>query len=79
MSTISSNSNSSTGETILTFGRHIGKSFEEIKKTDVSYCNWALKQVKPNGRMKEFQTWLQGVSHFATCERCNGSGKVHIM
>ena len=71
MSTISNNSNSTTGETTLTF--------EYVKNTDISYCNWALKQVKPNGRMKEFQNWLQGVSNFATCERCNGSGKVHIM
>lgn len=79
MSVDSRFSNQSSGETVLTFGRYSGKTFDEIRRTDVSYCNWALKQVKPTGRLKEFQTWLQGVSHFATCERCNGSGKVHIM
>jgi hypothetical protein len=72
-------STTSSAETVLTFGRHIGKTFDDIKRTDVSYCNWVLKQVKPNGRLKEFQSWLQSHSHFATCERCNGSGKVHIM
>ena len=79
MSINSNNKNFSTGETILTLGRHIGKTYEQIKETDVSYCNWVLKQVKPGGGLKDFQNWLQGVSHFATCERCNGSGKVHIM
>lgn len=80
MSTISSNASSeSSGEIILTFGKYSGKTFEEIKKIDISYCNWALKQTKPNGRLKEFQNYLQGVSNLATCERCNGSGKVHVM
>ncbi len=79
MSTISRVSSDSSGETLLTFGRYMGKTFEYVKNTDISYCNWALKQVKPNGRMKEFQNYLQGLSNFATCERCNGTGKVHIM
>jgi len=79
MSTTSNDSISIQGDVMLTFGRHTGKTFEEIKRTDVSYCNWVLKQIKPSGRLKQFQEYLQGVSHFATCERCNGSGKVHIM
>lgn len=79
MSTNSRESYDSAGDTVLTFGRYMGKSFEEVKKIDVSYCNWVLKQVKPNGRMKEFQNYLQCLSNFATCERCNGSGKVHVM
>jgi hypothetical protein len=63
----------------LTFGRYAGKTFEEVKLTDISYCNWVLKQIKPTGKMKEFQNYLQSISNHATCERCNGSGKVHIM
>jgi hypothetical protein len=79
MSVVSVDSFSSQKDTMITFGRYSGKSFEDVKRMDVSYCNWVLKQVKPTGRLKEFQNWLQSVSHFATCERCNGSGKVHIM
>ncbi len=68
-----------SGNNILSVGRYSGKSFEFVRKTDISYCKWVLKQVKPGGSIKEFQEWLQSVSNFATCERCNGTGKVHVM
>ena len=40
---------------VITFGKHSGKSYEEIKSNDISYCNWVLKQYQTTGGMKDFQ------------------------
>ena len=64
---------------ILPFGKHKGMPYEHIKRTDISYCNWVLKQVSVRGDMKVFQDWLKGVSKKVTCEVCNGTGTGHIM
>jgi hypothetical protein len=58
----------------LSFGKHRGKTFEEIVSTDISYCNWALKQTETRGVMKEFQEWLRLRAKKVSCEACNGSG-----
>jgi 2-hydroxy-3-keto-5-methylthiopentenyl-1-phosphate phosphatase len=63
----------------LSFGKHMGKSFEDIKSTDISYCNWVLKQMNTRGSMKEFQDWLKQNARKATCEACNGTGIGHTM
>lgn len=63
----------------LSFGKHRGKSFEEIVKTDISYCNWALKQTETRGVMKEFQEWLRLKAKKVSCEACNGSGHGYAM
>jgi hypothetical protein len=66
-------------ETILPFGKNKGKTYEEIRRTDVSYCNWVLQQGKVRGEMKFFQDWLKTVSRTITCETCNGTGLGHMM
>ena len=63
----------------LPFGKHSGKTYEEIKSTDISYCNWVLKQTETRGHMKNFQDYLKNVSKRVTCEACNGSGLAHHM
>ena len=64
---------------LLTFGKHAGKDFDHIRRTDISYCNWALKQVGARGVMKAFQDWLKPRAKKVTCENCNGTGMGHIM
>ena len=64
------------GATVITFGKHNGKTYEFVKATDVAYCNWALKQMNVGGRMLHFQTWLRRNARKVTCECCNGSGEV---
>ena len=64
---------------LLTFGKHAGKEFEHIRRTDISYCNWALKQVGARGIMKTFQDWLKTRAHKVSCEACNGTGIGHTM
>lgn len=64
---------------VLTFGKHRDKSFEEIVRTDISYCNWALKQTETRGVMKEFQEWLRLRAKKVSCEACNGSGHGYAM
>ena len=63
----------------LPFGKHMGKTYEQIKNTDISYCNWVLKQNETRGHMKNFQDWLKAMSKKVTCEACNGSGLGHQM
>jgi hypothetical protein len=64
---------------ILPFGKHAGRTFEEIKQSDISYCNWVLKQSIVRGAMQEFQTWLKQHARKVTCEACNGTGIGHTM
>ena len=63
----------------MPFGKYSGKTYEEIRQADISYCNWVLKQYEARGKMLEFQKWLKSVSKKATCEVCNGTGVGHIM
>jgi len=58
----------------MPIGKHAGKSYEEIKNIDISYCNWVLKQTQTRGHMKYFQDWLKIIAKNVTCESCNGSG-----
>jgi len=69
----------SMSEKTLEIGKHAGKTFEEIKSNDISYCNWVLKQLETRGKMKEFQDWLKQRSRKVTCTACNGSGLAHSM
>jgi len=65
---------------VISFGKHMGKTYDEVKRTDVAYCNWVLKQMETAGRMKAFQDWLKQKSkNTATCEMCNGCGVVCIV
>jgi len=64
---------------VLPFGKHSGKSYEDIKRNDIAYCNWVLKQSETRGHMKDFQDWLKRVANKVTCEACNGSGLGHQM
>jgi hypothetical protein len=61
---------------VFSFGKHAGKTYEYVRQTDVSYCNWILKQIGVNGKMQHFQQWLKKTTRKVTCECCNGSGLV---
>jgi uncharacterized protein (DUF3820 family) len=63
----------------LPFGKYSGKTYEEIKRTDISYCNWVLKQQNTRGSMKDLQDWLKSLAKKATYEACNGTGLGHTM
>lgn len=68
------------GHTVITFGKHNGKNYEEVRASDVAYCNWILKQLEVAGRLRAFQDWLkQTATHKATCEMCNGCGQVAVI
>lgn len=61
--------------TILTFGKHAGKTYAIVLTTDVSYCNWVLKSMRTKTNdATNFQQWLKTKSRKVTCECCNGTG-----
>jgi hypothetical protein len=64
---------------VITFGKYNGKTYGEVLKSDVSYCNWVLKQMNVGKQMQQFQVWLKTKSRKATCECCNGSGMTDIL
>jgi len=41
------------------FGKHKGKTFEEVAKADPSYCTWARKTENPSGALKDFIEFLE--------------------
>lgn len=61
---------------IFSFGKHNGKTYDFVRKNDVAYCNWALKQMNVGERMRHFQDWLKLKTKKITCECCNGSGLI---
>ena len=66
--------------TTFNIGKHKGNTFDFVRKTDVSYCNWALKLIPPVGRdVLLFQKYLKNYTRKITCECCNGSGLSDIM
>lgn len=66
--------------TIVSFGKHSGKTYDLVLQTDVSYCNWLLRQVNVHGRLLQFQQWLKNKStRKATCECCNGTGVINVL
>ena len=66
-------------QTIISFGKYNGQTYEFIKKNDVGYCNWVLKQMNTNGGMLQFQIWLKKNTRKVACECCNGSGLVDMI
>ncbi|CAK0907504.1 unnamed protein product [Prorocentrum cordatum] len=46
----------------LSFGKHRGKTFEEVATTDAGYCKWVLAIDGPKGAMAEFQGFLKARS-----------------
>jgi hypothetical protein len=64
---------------VIQFGKHSGKTYDEIRRSDISYCNWVLKQQDTRGSMKDLQDWLKSMAKKVTCEACNGSGLGHTM
>ena len=68
-----------SSQNLITFGKYNGQTFEFVRKTDVAYCNWILKQINVGAKMLEFQKWLKHGSRKATCECCNGTGVVDVL
>ena len=43
---------------IFDFGKHRGKTFHEIYRTEPKYCKWALSEANPTGKLAFFIEWL---------------------
>lgn len=45
---------------IMSVGKHLGHTYEEIMDSDKSYCNWVLYKCKPKrGPLHNFKIWLE--------------------
>jgi len=54
------NQNRPSDDLILSFGKHRGRSFEEVASSDRSYCEWVLRQPKPSSALELFARFLRG-------------------
>eukprot|EP00931_Biecheleriopsis_adriatica_P031135 TRINITY_DN18282_c0_g1_i1.p1 TRINITY_DN18282_c0_g1~~TRINITY_DN18282_c0_g1_i1.p1 ORF type:complete len:266 (+),score=21.37 TRINITY_DN18282_c0_g1_i1:87-884(+) len=43
----------------LTFGRHQGRSYAEVLRSEPGYCRWALSLPDPRGQLRDFASWLR--------------------
>ncbi|EER04532.1 hypothetical protein Pmar_PMAR024326 [Perkinsus marinus ATCC 50983] len=50
------------GSTRIAFGKHNGKTFEEVATTDSGYCQWVLNLGQCNGQLALFKAFLQGTA-----------------
>ena len=46
------------GSNVLSFGKHIGKTFKDVTFLDRGYCSWAVSLVDARGQMMKFQSYL---------------------
>jgi len=58
-STLSRAPVAATGSSILSIGKHRGKTFDHMLAKEPDYCRWALGADSPTGALKEFQDWLK--------------------
>lgn len=54
------NQNRPSDDLTLSFGKHRGRSFEEVASSDRSYCEWVLRQPKPSSALELFARFLRG-------------------
>jgi uncharacterized protein (DUF3820 family) len=48
-----------TGSSLLSFGKHKGKTFDHLLEKEPDYCRWVLGADAPTGALKAFQDWLK--------------------
>eukprot|EP00747_Dinoflagellata_sp_TGD_P021778 gnl/TRDRNA2_/TRDRNA2_128694_c1_seq1.p1 gnl/TRDRNA2_/TRDRNA2_128694_c1~~gnl/TRDRNA2_/TRDRNA2_128694_c1_seq1.p1 ORF type:complete len:199 (+),score=20.35 gnl/TRDRNA2_/TRDRNA2_128694_c1_seq1:32-628(+) len=47
------------GGTVLTFGRHRGRTFADVKANETGYVSWALSQPAPSAHLQAFVEYLK--------------------
>ena len=49
------------GCTVMSIGKHVGKTFEEINRTDPGYCAWALSKEDAYGTLLNLKNYLRSI------------------
>ena len=44
---------------VMTFGKHVGKTFDWVVENDLRYAKWALQNEDPSPLMKEFADYVK--------------------
>mmetsp|Transcript_46029 Transcript_46029/g.133389 ORF Transcript_46029/g.133389 Transcript_46029/m.133389 type:complete len:270 (-) Transcript_46029:120-929(-) len=47
------------GREILSFGRHQGSTYSEVRRQEPGYVRWALSVPNPGGSLRRFASWLR--------------------
>ena len=58
---VNSDGQSPATSNIFAFGKHRGRTFEDVALSDASYCTWAVNMENPSGQLKEFAMFLKRV------------------
>ena len=51
-------SSAPTGSSMLSFGKHKGRTYADMLAKEPEYCGWVQDKDSPTGPLKEFQEWL---------------------
>ena len=66
-------------QNLIDFGKYHGKTYSYVLENDVAYCNWLLRQLNVNGKLKKYQDCLKTKAKKETCDCCNGTGLMNII
>jgi len=50
------------GDSVVTFGKHIDKTYQDVYDNNRSYCEWIASQESTRGDFKRFQEWINSRS-----------------
>lgn len=59
----------------FSFGKHRGKTFEEVASSDAGYCDWALKMDNPSAGLKDFVEFLKSRAGSASPQAAGTASK----
>jgi hypothetical protein len=49
----------STGDSVLRFGKHVGKTYDTVRKNEPGYVRWSRRVPEPSGQLLDFVAWCQ--------------------
>mgnify|MGYP006433336443 CR=1 FL=1 len=52
------------GQNRMKFGKHKGRTLQDVKDNEPGYASWVLKQEGSSGQLKEFQDFCRGKNEF---------------
>ncbi|GIX61227.1 DNA helicase, putative [Babesia caballi] len=62
------------GKAVFVFGKHKGKTFEDVYRSDAGYTSWALQIEAPTGQMLQFCNYARSVGGDAAAKTKQNEG-----
>eukprot|EP00923_Selenidium_pygospionis_P046411 GHVN01080007.1.p1 GENE.GHVN01080007.1~~GHVN01080007.1.p1 ORF type:complete len:1122 (-),score=226.22 GHVN01080007.1:78-3443(-) len=63
-----------SGECVISFGKHKGKTYQTIASSDPGYCQWCLRQDNPGATLSHLLSYLKTVPEYSSAKGSGGEG-----